>query len=315
MVKQYNFTAVACLIFATAAWGGLFHIGKYALSYLDPYWFTALRYTAAAVFLLGLMVATRTPIRAAIIRQHWQRFAGLGVLGYAVFGIMVFVGLNLSVPSHGAVIMATMPITSLFIVWAVDKKRPQWWAFPVAATAILGVGLVSGAWFPDSGTSQATLLGDSIALVGTVGWILYSRGQKSFHNLSVLEYTAYTTFLAFPLIVLLASVMVSVGITAPVQVQSLHKAIPAMAYIVIIATVLSGLAYNRGVRKLGAHQGIVFINFVPVFAWLISIGLGEYPSQEELLGTALVILSLLTQALMMTSPPAPAVVSAAVVIK
>lgn len=302
MTRSGNFLAAACLLFATAAWGGLFHVGKYALNYLDPYWFTALRYTAAAAFLVGLMVVTRTPLRAGLIKQHWRKFAGLGVLGYAVFGILVFVGLNLSVPSHGAVIMATMPVTSLFISWLVDRKRPQWWAFPIAAMAVLGVGLVSGAWSSAPEASRASLIGDGMALLGTVGWILYSRGQKSFHDLSVLEYTAYTTFLAFPLIVLFASIVSLFGITAAVQVHSLPQVLPAMAYIVVFATVLSGLAYNRGVRLLGAHQGIVFINFVPVFAWLISIGLGQFPSREELMGTVLVIISLLTQAAMTTRP-------------
>jgi threonine dehydrogenase-like Zn-dependent dehydrogenase len=41
---------------------------------------------------------------------------------------------------------------------------------------------------------------------------------------------------------------------------------------------------------------IIFINFVPISAWVISLALGQVPSGNEMVGTGLVIISLLAQA-------------------
>lgn len=298
-MKSVNLrSAVACLIFAPLAWGGLFHVGKYALNYLDPYWFTAIRYFAAAIFLCGIFIVIGFKPRLPIIREHWVKFTGLGILGYGVFGIMVFIGLDLSEASHGAVIMATMPITSLFIIWLVDKVRPQGWAFVVALLALAGVVCLSGLSALDTSRAYKIILGDGVALLGTIGWVLYSRGQKSFVTLSALEYTAYTTFVAFPLIVLFASILSLCGLSQTPDLTAVRSSMPAMLYIVIFATVLSGLAYNYGVKVLGAHQGVLFINLVPVSAWMISMFFGVYPRVSEVAGTLLVVGALVLQAVM-----------------
>lgn len=77
------------------------------------------------------------------------------------------------------------------------------------------------------------------------------------------------------------------------KLADLTHVIPVMSYIVVIATVLAALAFNQGVRRLGASNGIVFINFVPVSALLISVARGDMPSTSEIIGTSLVIAALL----------------------
>lgn len=295
MDRRIFWSSVLCLLFATMAWGGLFHVGKWALNSLDPYWFTAIRYIGAAIFIAIILVAFKT-IDWRGFRQHWKKLTTYGLLGYAVFGILVFVGLSMSVPSHGAVIMATMPITSHVIGWLYDKKPVELSGVIIALIALFGVGLVSGAWGQVSGNAEVTFKGDLIALIGTLGWIFYSRGQKGFTDISVFEYTAFTTFLACPIIVLFAIILSSLGIAEIPTVDAVNSALPAMFYVVVFATVLSGLAFNYGVKNLGAHQGIVFINFVPISAWVIGMAQGQMPSGNELIGTALVIVSLLAQA-------------------
>jgi drug/metabolite transporter (DMT)-like permease len=69
--------------------------------------------------------------------------------------------------------------------------------------------------------------------------------------------------------------------------------LPSLLYIVVIATVLAALAFNLGVSRLGASNGILFINFVPVSALLIGIARGEQPTGMEMIGTGLVIAALL----------------------
>ena len=295
MNNSSRWLAVAALVFATVAWGGLFHAGKVALNNLDPFWFTLLRYTGATM-LLAAILRTQGAVRWALLRQHWVRLGSLGLMGYGMFGILVFVGLAHSVPSHGAVIMATMPVTTLFIRWVFDRQRPQWWAWFAAALAIAGVSLVSGVWDGDKGFSNSTLPGDLVAFAGTVGWIIYTRGQASLAQLSVIEYTTFTAILALPALLVIAILATVAGHAHVPAAGNLVAAAPSLIYIVVIATVLAALAFNKGVRTLGGTHGIVFINLVPVSALLISIANGAHINSGELAGTALVIIALMLQA-------------------
>lgn len=284
--------AVGALVLATTAWGGLFHAGKQALTTLDPFWFTVLRY-AGATSLLALLQSLMGGFRWDLLRAHSLKLFAFGMLGYGMFGIMVFIGLSKSQPSHEAVIMATMPLTTLFIRWAFDGQRPQWWAFAGALLAIIGVSLVSGLWHSGSVQNTEILTGDLIALVGTLGWIFYTRGAQKLPQFSVIEYTTYTALMSFPGLVVVAVLATLTGFAHLPMAYNVVSVLPSLLYIVVVATVLAALAFNQGVRRLGASNGILFINLVPVSALLIGFALGEQPTLTEMIGIGLVIAALL----------------------
>jgi len=301
MEKYSRWTGVLALIFATTVWGGLFHVGKLALAYLDPFWFTLVRYIAATILLVGIL-RWNGDFRWHLLRQNWIRLMSSGLLGYGMFAILVFVGLNHSVPSHGAIIMATMPVTTLVTGWVLERQRPQWWAWGVVSIMLIGVSLVSGIWSDHNSAGSGILNGDLIALLGTLGWVVYTRQQKKLLQLSVIEYTAFTAVLALPGLFLIVIVATMLGWAHEPSAANMMHVAPAMAYIVIIATVLAALAFNKGVRQLGATQGIVFINLVPISALLISAFRGQIPHAMEIIGTMLVISALLIQARMTRKP-------------
>ena len=312
-----RFGGIAALVFATSAWGGLFHVGKFALDQLDPFWFTVVRYICATLLLVGLL-HLHGAVRWEQLRANWKRLASSGMLGYGMFGIMVFIGLDHSVPSHDAVIMATIPVTTLVSRWLLDRQRPHWSAWAVVALTVLGVVLVSGVLSAKDGNVN-TALGDLTALVGTFGWVAYTRGQGKLNQLSVIEYTAFTAILAVPGLIAVAVIATLLGFAHVPSASNLTQAAPALAYIVAVGTVAAGLAYNKGVRTLGISQGIVFINFVPVSALLIGLMRGTVPTSAELLGIVLVVSALLLQAKLMkrqavvvaTTARAPATATAA----
>ena len=303
MTKLSRWGGMLALILATAAWGGLFHVGKMALVQLDPFWFTVVRYVCAAS-LLVVLLHWNGAVRWELLRAHWKRLATYGMLGYGMFGIMVFVGLDHSVPSHGAVIMATIPVTTLVSRWLLDRQKPHWWAWGVVALTVVGVVLVSGVLGAHA-ASRGAVAGDLIALIGTTGWVTYTRGQSKLLQLSVIEYTAFTAILAVPGLVAVALLATMLGFAHQPSLDSLMHVAPAMAYVVVAATVAAGLAYNKGVRQLGITHGIVFINFVPVSALLIGVARGSVPRPMEILGTVLVVSALLLQARLMQRQAAP----------
>lgn len=283
--------AIAALLAATASWGSLFHVGKAVVASLDPFWFTALRYAGAAAVLVAVLAA-QGPVRWCLARRHLRPLFAYGMLGYGFFSVLVFAGLSLTVPAHGAVIMATMPVTTLLLGAAIERRRPPAAAWAVAALAIAGVVLVSG--FSLAGAD--TWRGDATILVGTLGWVLYARGQSRLPQLSVTEYTAFTAALALPGLVAFALAATALGLAHEPDAQAVAALGPALLYVILVPTVLAALAFNRGVRALGAANGIVFINFVPVSALAIGALRGSAPGAAELAGAALVSTALVLQA-------------------
>jgi drug/metabolite transporter (DMT)-like permease len=286
---------IAALLLATSAWGSLFLVGKSVLGHIDPVWFTVLRYTlASVVFAVLLFARGNFPWRK--LRQHARRLGLLGFLGYGVFSVLVLVGLSHSLPSHGAVIMATMPLTTQLVRWAIDGERPASSAFvatPMALAGVLAVSGLLGHHESDAAATHATLLPDLVTLVGTLGWVAYSRGVASLPGLDVIEYSALTALASWPLLLGGAILATLAGVaTVPTQ-EDIGHVLPALVYIGAVPSVMAVLAYNFGVRTLGVIAGTAFLNFVPVSALGMSTLLGAKPSLHELIGVAMVIAGLL----------------------
>lgn len=301
MITQSRAIGFATLTIAAIFWGGLFYAGKGALANLDPFWFTFLRYLCATTLLFIIVASTNKP-KWGMLRDNWITLLIFGLLGYGMFGIMVFIGLRISQPSHEAVIMATMPVTTLFFKSIFDKRPPQWWAWGIALLAIFGVSLVSGLWSDGSSITHSTIIGDMIALIGTFGWVMYTRGQMKVPKLTVVEYTAFTAIASLPGLALIAVVATLLGFAHWPTFAHINAAALDLGYIVIFGTVLAGLSYNRGVRTLGPTMGIIFINLVPISALVIGAVLGSPPKWTEMLGTLCVIAALLIQARFMVPP-------------
>lgn len=291
---QSRAAPTAALLFATTAWGSLFLVGKPLLTVVDPLWFTTLRYALATLLLAGLVQAFgQRPWRK--LRRHGLRLTALGLAGYGAFSLMVFWGLARSLPSHGSVIMATMPFTTLLLRWGLDGQRPSGTALAGAALALLGVATVAGVFGAPAGpesTGSGMLLGDAVTLAGTLGWVLYTRGAAGLPDHSPLEYTALTAVAATPWLLLGALVATLAGLVPAPGAETLTALLPPLAYIALVPTVLAALAFNYGVRRLGPAVGTLFLNMVPVSVLAVHAVQGQSPTASELLGALLVALAL-----------------------
>ncbi|GAA0759737.1 DMT family transporter [Ideonella azotifigens] len=285
-------SAMLSLIFATVAWGSLFLVGKPLLRELDPAWFTLLRYTGATLVLLALL-RLRGPLPLASLRADALPFALMGLAGFGFFSVLVLWGLAHSQPSHGAVIMATMPITTQLVRWWRDGVAPTRSTLFGTALALLGVCIVAGVGLPHEAANASTWRGDLAAWVGTLGWIAYTRGSARWAQLDVLSFSTWTAVAAWPLLLAAAVLSSLLGWSRwPTPGLVADHALP-LAYIGLVPSALAVLAFNRGVKTLGAVTGTAFLNLVPVSALLLGALLGHVPNGRELLGVAMVIGALL----------------------
>jgi drug/metabolite transporter (DMT)-like permease len=157
--------------------------------------------------------------------------------------------------------------------------------------------VVSGVLQGGSGHQGSTLGADLVTLLGTLGWITYTRGAARLPSLDVVEYSALTAVASWPLLLLatLASTLLG-GSPAP-EADAVLDAWHALLYIGVLPSVVAILAFNFGVRTLGVVTGTAFLNFVPVSAVLMSIALGHPPAAHEIAGVAMVVGALLIHTL------------------
>ena len=284
--------AALLLLFATASWGSLFHVGKAVVERMDPWWFTLVRYIGAAA-VLSLALGLGKGLRWRMLVTNARALAFYGTAGFGFFSIVVFTGLQMTAASHGAVVMATMPVTTLLARALVDRKAPPAWALGIAAFALSGVVVISGALTGSS--AGASWHGDALVLLGTLGWVTYTLGGSRVPGVTAAEYTAFTVLLALPAMAAAALLATLAGIAHLPSADTLQHAALPLAYLVLVPTVAAALAFNRGIREMGAANGIVFINVVPVSAMLIGLARGMHPGVTELAGAALVMAALLRQ--------------------
>jgi drug/metabolite transporter (DMT)-like permease len=283
---------IAGLLVATSAWGSLFLVGKSVLPHVNAVWFTFIRYTLATAVFIVLMT-WRDGSAWRKLREHAPRLAWRGFAGYGFFSVLVLIGLAHSVPSHGAVIMATMPITTQLLRWTFDHIKPTRTVLLSTALALLGVIVVSGVLTEHGAAHHGAALGDLLTLVGTLGWIAYTRGAAKLPSLSVLEYSALTALAAWPLLLLTAVAGAATSLAGAPTASDLAVSWRALIYIAAVPSVIAVLAYNFGVKTLGVVTGTAFLNLVPVSAVLMSAALGKVPQPHEVAGLVLVVGALL----------------------
>jgi drug/metabolite transporter (DMT)-like permease len=122
-----------------------------------------------------------------------------------------------------------------------------------------------------------------------LGWALYTHGSSRFPEFSPLRYATLTAVTGTTTILTATAVADSFGWQHLPTAANVGRVWPQVAYLTLVAAVLAVLAWNIGIRRLGAANTALFMNLVPVVALLVAILRGYRPTAVELLGMAVTI--------------------------
>lgn len=292
MTRTDLMLAAGLLLAATMSWGGMFPVAKPALALMDPYYMTLIRYGSAAVLLL-LLLHRVEGAGALSLEGRPGALLFLGGLGFAGFNLLAFTGLAHTRPEHGAVIMALMPMITVILSWLLKGARPRAFTLGAVLTAFAGVFLVITGGHPARAFGGGAAEWDLLFLAGAFCWVGYTMGAQGFPHWSPLRYTALTCTLGALVIGAITAALTLAGsLHAPTlaTVLSLHW---TFAYLIVLGALVAVLSWNAGIRRLGAVNGVLFINFVPITAFTIGVLSGRSFSAAELAGAALVIAALI----------------------
>lgn len=297
MSRASLFQAMGLLLLAAVSWGGMFQVAKPLLPQIDAFHMTAIRYGGAAFLFAGLL-AYREGRGAFRLEGRGMLLWLYGSLGFAGFNLLAFTGLAHSRPEHAAVIMALMPLMTALVNWGMRGTRPAPHTLVAIAIALTGVVLVVSNGHLSALSASGQVGGDLLLLLGALCWVFYTLGAARFTHWSPLRYTTLTCLLGVLSIFAATAAMTHLGRIHPPSTAAVQDGLWALTYMVVIGAVIAVLSWNAGIRKMGALNGVLFINFVPVSAFVIGVILGHRFGLAELAGAAFVILALIFNSLL-----------------
>jgi drug/metabolite transporter (DMT)-like permease len=273
-------------------WGAMFPIADSAIKHVDPFHLTAIRYFVATFGFLALLW-TFEGRRALRLDGRGLELFLFGSAGIAGFNLLAFAGLEHTTPEHAALIVATSPLITLLASAALARKAPSRVTFFFVLLALTGVLMVIGRGDPAAVFNGGINGGDLLVLAGTASFVVYTLGARRFTDYSALRYTALSASLGTITVLVVTELATVAGWYAAPTLADVGAIWWQMIYVIVIGALAAVLCWNEGVRRLGAPNAALFMNLVPVVAFVIAIVRGYHPEAAELGGAALTVAALI----------------------
>jgi drug/metabolite transporter (DMT)-like permease len=281
---------VLCVV-ATVLMGIMFPVMTNALTHIDPFTFTSLRYLiAGTAFLLLLRVregkgAFRSEGESMLLA--WR----LGSIGFCGFGSLVFLGQQLA-GKDGAltasIMMATQPMMGLILNSAVQKRAPPVLSFLFILMSFAGVSLVV-----TRGDVAALLrepqhyAANALIVAGALCWVIYTFSASRFKRWSALKYTAMTTGLGLTTIIGLNILLFALHVVPVPSSSALMSIAPHLLYMGPVAGFCAILFWNMGNRILSPLNGVLFMDILPLTTFIVSAITGVVPGRIQIIGACM----------------------------
>lgn len=282
---------VLCCLIATLSFGFMFPVMTSALTRIDPFTFTSLRYLIAGAAFLVMLRIKEGP---SALRPGGEPVALawlLGSIGFAGFGFFVFLGQQLA-GRDGAltasIMMATQPMLGLLVNSIVRRILPPLYSFLFILLSFCGVALVV-----TKGNIAGLLSGprdysaNALIVLGALCWVIYTFSASFFTKWSAFKYTTMTTWLGLTTIIAI-NLLLFVEHTVPVPTAEALLAIaPHLLYMGLIAGFVGILCWNLGNKILTPLNGMLFMDVVPITTFVVSSFAGVIPTHMQLVGASM----------------------------
>jgi drug/metabolite transporter (DMT)-like permease len=290
MTYDNRLRGAAMLSFTALAWGAMFAVAKGALGTIDAFHLSTLRYGPAAIVMLAILAFVEGPRALLPGRAAW-RLALFGSLGFAGFSILGFLGIAGSTPEHAAIIVVLMPLVTTLMNWLVRGRRPSGVVLVATLVALAGVVLVVTRGRVEV-EGAASWHADAMVLAGVTCWVAYTMGAATLPALSAMRYTALSMAFGAMSIVAVTVVATIAGVAQAPAWPHVEGLWHEIAYLSLVAGVLAVLAWNAGIGVLGAVNGVLFINLVPVTAFALGVAQGHRFGAAEVIGASMTLVAL-----------------------
>lgn len=253
---------------------------------VPPIAFAAARWAIAAVVLLPF--AWRPLMRdMPMVRAHWRALVAAGLVGIALFTVVLFVGVQNTVALNSGLLSATQSLWVGLVAWAVlgDRlNRWQWLGFVIAASG--AAVIVTQGHITELGQVDFRI-GDPIYLCSLIIWGFYSvilqKLPRGLDIRTILLVTAVVGALAL-MPVWLGEALFIRGTTWSWEVAA------ALFYGAVFSGIGAFGLWNLGVVLIGASSASFFMYLIPLYTGFFAVTLlGESLHAFHLAGAVLIL--------------------------
>ncbi len=290
-MKKSLVPGVILVLVSVLAWGGQAPVSKLALEHVDGYFLALVRNLLALPVFVVLLLWLEG--RKAFAYEGGLPAATLyGSLGFTGFGLLFFIGVSHSLPEHAVIILSLQPAFGALWQWVVQRRRPPAFTLACIAMCVAGLMLVVTKGDPEAMFKGGTWFGDLLLLVAALCWMGYTAGVARFAHWSPLRYTTLSALPAAAVLCVLMVPALAAGLTQLPGLTVVEGVAPHLIFLVLVTAVVAGLAWNAGVRRIGALNALLLGNLVPVVTFAVRMGQGHQFQAIEFVGASLVIMSL-----------------------
>jgi drug/metabolite transporter (DMT)-like permease len=269
---------------ATLTWATNMALGRWLRADIGPLSLAASRFLIASI-VYAVLLSRRPPDEQRLGADRWQ-VAGMALAGVTLFAPTLYLALRFTTAVNATLINGFGPlITGMLAALLIGEpmSRRQLGGAVVGIVGILI--LISGGTLAFWRNAEFNV-GDLISIGAVTLWGLYSvLGRRVMRHRSALSATAFSAFLGLPLLLAAA-----IWEMQQIPVQPSPTLFASILYIGLVPTVVGFLAWNAGVRRLGASGAMVFYNTLPLYGALLgTMFLGETLGLPHVLGGLLIV--------------------------
>jgi drug/metabolite transporter (DMT)-like permease len=164
--RDRSLSALAAAIGTMLLWSGTPIANKIALGHMDPATAGLLRSALAGIFAGALALIWKLPFPVNF-RQRWL-LAFSGIASFALWPLLLSVGLGMTTANHAALMIATIPAVTGVMAAVVDRVRPGLAWLVGVSIAMLGTVVLITVRAEGSATAVGSATGDVIILTGVI---------------------------------------------------------------------------------------------------------------------------------------------------
>jgi len=276
--------AYALTNLAAFLWGTNFVLGRLLRADIGPATLTLARFAVAGLVFAWLL--RRAPPSERWPGAQWPWLLAMGLTGVVGFTVLLYTGLKFTTAVNAGLINGVGPLVIGLMAALFLRERLTRLMITGAGLSLAGVAVIASDGSLEKLLRLQLNFGDVLVFGAVLAWGVYSvLGRVVTRTRSALAASALSSLFGLPWLLPLA-----VWEQAVQPVNASPFVLGACVYIGLFPSVVAYLAWNEGIRRVGAARGVIFYNMLPVFAALLGrLILGEPLSGAQLAGGALVL--------------------------
>jgi drug/metabolite transporter (DMT)-like permease len=182
----------------------------------------------------------------------------------------------------------------ILVNWVLRRVAPAPVSMGLIMLSFLGVAtVITKGDFTSLLQNPGSYGANTLIILGALCWVIYTVGASFFPTWSPYKYTAVTTALGMTSVLPLNALILALGLAPMPSASDFVFVLPHVLYMAIVAGFIGVLCWNMGNKILTPLNGTLFMDVVPITAFVVSAVMGVAPTGIEIAGACLTGLALI----------------------